>query len=166
MTKRRDPGSPRAALSDLFTACGGVESAANFLGRSPFSLHKVSDPDEERDLGFRQVSQLTRTFRASAAAEHLAAQAGGIFLPLPDDSGSELADITGQALVEAAEAARAVLSAESASSEGGKQHTAAECRAILREFDDVLRLVGRARAIVAAEAEALDAERSSLRIAS
>jgi hypothetical protein len=81
MTKRRDAGSARAALEQLFDQCGGVGEAAAFLGRSKHHLHHCTDPDDDRDLGLRAVSQLTRAFDATAVAEHLAAQAGGVFVP-------------------------------------------------------------------------------------
>jgi hypothetical protein len=81
MTKRRDAGSPRAALETLFEQCGGAAEAASFLGRSKYHLQHCTDPDDERDLGFRAVCQLARAFSATAAAEHLAAQAGGVFVP-------------------------------------------------------------------------------------
>lgn len=90
--KPRAAGSARDALVRLLQEVAnhagrdpeaGPKIAADFLDRSLSLVHRATDPDCREDLGFRQVCKLSERYGASAAAEHLARLAGGLYLPLP-----------------------------------------------------------------------------------
>ncbi|BBF93353.1 phage regulatory CII family protein [Blastochloris tepida] len=144
MTKLREPGSPRAVLRALYDQCGGARRAADLLGGSETSLIGATDPDSDRDIGWRRVVLLTRHFRATAAAEHLALAAGGVFLPL-DITPGELGRSAGQAVREVADVVERVLSAQA----DGAVSTS-EARDIRREIDEAVAELMRARAAVTA----------------
>lgn len=115
MTKIREPGSPQAALDRLIDQCGGVEKAAHFLGVNPSHLRHCTDPDDARDARWTQVHQLTAWKGATAAAEHLAGTAGGVFLPLRIDDDC-LSTIAARSAKEVGEAVAGIIMAAQDSS--------------------------------------------------
>jgi hypothetical protein len=152
MTKIREPGSPRAALDRLFREVGGYTAAADFLGRNPHHLRHCTDPDDDRDIGFRQVVMLTRAFGATAAAEHIAAQAGGVFMPCPVSNQSFEA-LMGHSAKEFGEAVSQVMQA---SADGN--HDLREMLQTRAEMLDVLRVFGCAVATLNAKIAAAGGE--------
>jgi hypothetical protein len=143
MTKHRDHGSAHEALTRLFEQAGGVKAAAHFLGRSEFHLRHATDPSDERDIGFRAVSQITQAFGATAAAEHLAALAGGTFVPVTVEREC-LEKLAARLAIEGGEGVAAMIRAKS---EAVGRHTA------IKEIDDLIRAAVCARVVLASEPE-------------
>lgn len=159
--KPRQPGSPQDALTRMLAEIGesqtrersaGPEIAAAFEGVSVSLLHKATDPDQPEDLGFRRVSRLTRHFRVAAAAEHLAACAGGVFVPLPPP-GMRYEHLASQNAQEFGEAMAGLWQASSDASDGGAEITTAEARRLLREWSDVVRKATELTAVLRAIVE-------------
>lgn len=148
MTKIRIPGSAKAAADRLCKSFAtpqetdGYQIAAAHLNKSPGHVRRCTDHDQPGDLSFGEVSLLTRLSSHPAAAEHLAAQAGGVFVPLPTGGGGELGAISAEALQDAVNVVKSVMAAESPSSDGGQKKTPAELRAVLAGYAELLRAAG------------------------
>jgi len=80
--KRRKYGSTKAVISELFKQVGGITKAMKLLEVGRTRTYDFTDPNKEAELSFERISLLTRETKASAAAEHLAHLAGGVFLPI------------------------------------------------------------------------------------
>lgn len=85
--KPRSIGTPKAAVSELVAQAGGVERVMVRLSIGKTEAYAWTDPQSDREISFARVAALTAPGSA-AAAEYLAALAGGVFLPLPADASS------------------------------------------------------------------------------
>lgn len=82
--KPRKPGSLHKAITDAISQVGTLDEAAEVIERQPYWLYTAADPDVER----RKVAHLTyadscKLAKAggTALAEHIAHEAGGVFIP-------------------------------------------------------------------------------------
>lgn len=131
----------------------GPAIAADFEGCSPSLLRKAADPDLPEDITFKRVSRLTRHFGATAWAEHLALCARAILIPLPDpDAPGRWGVATGIAAKEFGEAVAEILRATNPDSEAGGEVSRSEARQLIRDIDDVLRVVAELRGMAVAAA--------------
>lgn len=82
--KPRKPGSIHKAISDAIAQVGTLDEAAEVIERQPYWLYTAADPDVERrkeaHLTFAHACKLSGA-GATALAEHLAHEAGGVFVP-------------------------------------------------------------------------------------
>jgi hypothetical protein len=137
----------------------GVRIAAEFEGIDPGTLYKQLDPDQAGDVSFPRVCRLTQHFGATAAAEHLAALAGGVFLPVPQGGGpSPWGELTASAGEDFARAMGDIVRALSPQSEGAAGVTQAEGRAILEKVDQAIRDMVRLRGLAQLAAEGVAPE--------
>lgn len=101
--KRRQPGTPKAAIAALFTEAGGVPRVQVKLGLGASQVYAYSDPQAADEISFARVAALTDS-TASAAAEYLAALAGGAFLPGAPPAAGDAQGLTAAAVREHGEA--------------------------------------------------------------
>lgn len=140
---------PKAAVRRLFDQAGGITRSAARLGyRGESQVYAMADPNDAAEISFAQVVQLTDA-AAPAAAEYLAATAGGVFLPLPPPE-SQLAILTASAMREAGQAAADLVVAL----EDGL--TPLEAARALIEIEDAVRAWSQLRSRVADVARAKD----------
>lgn len=82
--KPRRPGSPHKALADAIGQIGTLEDAAAVIERNPGWLYAAADPDIERrkeaKLSYAEACRLVAA-GGHALAEHMALEAGGVFVP-------------------------------------------------------------------------------------
>jgi hypothetical protein len=143
MTSRPVPGSAHAALDRLFEQCGGVKQAAHILNVDEFRLHHARNPNDERSISWARVCQLSREPGATAAAEHLAATAGGTFVPVQVEREC-LERLAARLAVEGGEGVAAMIRAKF---EAVGRHTA------VKELDDLIQVAVCARVVLASEPE-------------
>jgi hypothetical protein len=143
MTAPVTPGSAHDALDRLFEQVGGVKEAAHLLHVDEFRLHHARNPNDERDIGWTRVCQLSREPGATAAAEHLATLAGGTFVPVTVEREC-LLRLAERLAVEGGEGVAAMIRAKS---EAVGRHTA------IKEIDDLIRAAVCARVVLASEPE-------------
>lgn len=99
--KPREPGSTKDVVSRLFDEAGGIKRVAFALGKGLSVTQAYADPQHRTEITFDQVRRLTSD-QAIAAAEDLAAIAGGVFVPgiVPADAlpilGAKAAEEWGQ----------------------------------------------------------------------
>ena len=144
--KRREGGTVKGTLARLVEQVGGVERAMARLQLGRSRVYAITDPDDAQQASFAQVAALTDA-EGTAAAEFLAALAGGAFLPLPKGGGA-LPELT-------AETARAFgnLMAELVRDLADGKVTPAEARRARARLGEVLR----AAAAIRAELDAIAA---------
>ncbi|SON55509.1 hypothetical protein HDIA_1968 [Hartmannibacter diazotrophicus] len=153
--KPRAAGSAHAAIAALLAQCGGVERAADVVGRRPSTVYGWSDPDAPGAASFHQIALLSELGPSTACAEYLAMRAGGLFLPLPaPDAAEEVADLSAEAAEEFGKAMADLVRAVSPRGEAGAAISPKEAAQILADLDPLMRTLGhiRARALAAAEA--------------
>jgi len=83
--KPRPHGSVHKALSDAVSQVGTLDEAAEIIERQPYWLYTACDPDVERrkeaKLSYAEACKLAGA-GGHALAEHLALEAGGVFVPM------------------------------------------------------------------------------------
>lgn len=79
--KPRKPGTTKAVVSALFAEVGGTDAVGLIIGLSATRTRACADPAEPDELSFERVRRLTLASGAHAAAQDLAALAGGVFVP-------------------------------------------------------------------------------------
>lgn len=79
-TKPRPYATTKDVIARLVGEAGGVKRVAFTLDRSETQVYAYTDPQEQHQANYDQVRRLTSP-DATAAAEDLAALAGGIFVP-------------------------------------------------------------------------------------
>ena len=79
--KRRAYGTTKAVISELFKQAGGVPNVMDILSLSRTRTYALSDPNDKACISFERVEKITLQTGATAAAEHLAYLAGGVYLP-------------------------------------------------------------------------------------
>jgi hypothetical protein len=139
--KPRTPASAHDILLRLIDACGGPKIVAAFLGVRLGTAYSWTDPDTSPGSApFAQVCLLTEHFGITAAAEHLALLAGGVFVPLPSDDG-ELDEHAATLTLETAEIVGEIIRCTRSNSEGGTKLTPAERARLKRMAFDVMRVM-------------------------
>lgn len=79
--KRREPGTTKEVVFILIEQTGGLKCAAFVLDMGHSRVAEFGDPQADAQISYDRVRRLTRA-GATAAAEDLAALAGGVFLPM------------------------------------------------------------------------------------
>jgi hypothetical protein len=81
--KAREPGSIFDALDRGLTELGGAEVAADFLGKTKWTvLHEIDPDDEKHRMSVRTLGMLAQRFKLHALAHYFAACAEGLFIPM------------------------------------------------------------------------------------
>ncbi len=143
----REAGSAFDAQARFIAACGGPGAVADHAGVAPFTPYKWTDPDQTRGMPFQIACALTEHFGQTALAEHLAARAGGVFLPLLPDGEGALAELTGEAADGMGRLVREVFAAMSPCSPGGAGLTAAEAATVTAKIDRVMHALAGLRSL-------------------
>lgn len=82
----RDYGSPKYWICKLFEQRGGLKIVTELLGlKSESTAYALSDPREKAEIHWSRVLLLSGP-KWTAAAEGVAYQCGGMFLPLTPDT--------------------------------------------------------------------------------
>ena len=79
--KTRAYGTTKEVISRLFQQAGGVPAVMKALSLSRTRTYALADPGDKARISFERVEKITQQTGATAAAEHLAYMAGGVFLP-------------------------------------------------------------------------------------
>ncbi len=90
------PGAPKEAVKRLFNQKGGIKNVEVLLGRKHTVVYAYAAEGEPDEIHFAQVAALTDPV-GTAAAEYLAARAGGVFLPVPQ-SDEEIGKLTAKSV--------------------------------------------------------------------
>ena len=130
--KPRPAGAPKSCLADLFAQAGGVQRVMVRLGLGQSQVYAYADPQSPEEISFARVAALTDT-QCTAAAEYLAALAGGGFLPGPAIEGADVGALTADSMREHGEA-MACLVADIADGKLDRD----EVRRSLPELDDAV----------------------------
>jgi hypothetical protein len=140
MTKQRDYGTTKDIVTRLVDEAGGVKRAAFLLGRAVSRVYELCDPAREDQMSFEAVRKLTEFTGATAAAEDLAALAGGVFMPIEIDDG----DLSRLAADKAHEHGRVTTQLFVAMGDG--KVTPEEARDLLKQVDSEMRALMTLRA--------------------
>jgi hypothetical protein len=151
--KPRAYGSPKAAVAKLFEAAGGAGEVMAALGLSRTRVYAFTDPQDDSEISFTRVCALTEARRATPAAEHLAALAGGLFLPLKPAVEADWHEMAGTASRRSAQTIATLLEALSPQDDTPNVVTPAEARALIELVDEELAVLALARAKLLAALE-------------
>lgn len=98
MTKVPEPGSIFHALDRMIDELGGAKVAADFLGKTKFTvLHEIDPDDDKHRMTVRTLGMLAQRFRPHALAHYFAACADGVFVPLTHPNDPRWDNLTSQA---------------------------------------------------------------------
>lgn len=150
--KARTPGSVFAATERFIIECGGIDDVAEFTGKRLGTVYNWTDPEKSEGAPFGVVAQLSRHFRVPAAAEFLAACAGGLYLPLivADGVATEWSEALAQSAEEVGQALAQIARSLSPKGDGGVSITREEAAKTVAEIDDAVRLFMQLRAMAEA----------------
>ncbi|MGD2131738.1 MAG: hypothetical protein PVI23_03035 [Maricaulaceae bacterium] len=143
--KPRPYGTPKAAVARLIEAAGGANAAMEILELSRTRVYAFTDPSDESEISFARVCKLTETSGGRPGAEHLAALAGGLFLPLDAAEGADWHAMAGSASRRNARTISTLLEALSPEDDTPGEITAQEARALLELVDEQLAVLAMAR---------------------
>jgi hypothetical protein len=148
--KPRAYGTPKAAVAKLFEEAGGANVVMDVLSLSRTRVYAFTDPADEAEISFARVCALTEAKQATPAAEHLAALAGGLFLPLKSASDADWHTMAGAAGRRSAETIAKLLEALSPQDDTPNEVTPKEARALIELVDEELAVLALARAKLSA----------------
>lgn len=143
MTKQRDYGTTKDIVTRLVDEAGGVKRAAFLLERAVSRVYELCDPACPDQMSYDFVRKLSEFCGSTAAAEDLAALAGGVFMPIAIDDG----DLPHIAADKAHEHGRVTTQLFVAMGDG--KVTPDEARELLKQIDGELRALMTLRAKLA-----------------
>ncbi|MFS2318323.1 hypothetical protein RMQ97_10315 [Maricaulis sp. D1M11] len=146
--KERRYGEPKAVVAELFEEAGGVPAVMEILDLSRTRVYALADPDSTNEISYTRVAKLTET-GATAAARHLAALAGGIFLPVDKDEDADWLAIAGEVSRKNARNIAALMESLSETNRSPGEIDEGEARDILKILDEQLRTLAMQRAKLA-----------------
>lgn len=94
--KERRYGEPKEVVARMFEEVGGIPEVMNLLELSRTRVYALADPDSSNDISYARIATLTEA-GATAAAQHLAALAGGIFIPIDKAEDANWLSLAGEA---------------------------------------------------------------------
>lgn len=134
--KRRQYGTTKSVVSELFKQAGGIPKVMEILELGRTRAYDLTDPNSDADITFERVECLTRETDATAAAEHLAFLAGGVFLPIDTlDEEIDWHSIAGRASQKNADNIRGILESLSPASPSPGRICALEARELIKKVD-------------------------------
>ncbi len=139
-TKRIPDGSTKAVIAKLYDDAGGAKEVAFLLGLGMARTYQVA---EEGTLSLEHAARLTFTTGSTAAADYMAALAGGFFIPVASTNApiremiSRLAREAGEAIATGIDA-----TADATLSENERGRMAAELDDLIQTLVGLRRQVG------------------------
>ena len=94
--KERRYGEPKEVVARLFEEVGGIPEVMTLLDLSRTRVYALADPDSSNEISYARIARLTEA-GGVAAAQHLAALAGGIFLPVEKADDANWLALAGEA---------------------------------------------------------------------
>lgn len=146
--KERPYGEPKEVVARLFEEAGGVPKVMELLDLSRTRVYALADPDSSNEISYTRVARLTET-GATAAAQHLAALAGGIFLPIDKTDDADWLVLAGEASRRNARNIAALMESLSETNRSPGEVDQQEAREILKILDEQLGVLARQRAKLA-----------------
>lgn len=152
MTKIRAAGSCAEAMWDAVRAIGatrlgadasseaaraeGISEVARVLGLDKGAVRNILNPDRPEQLSLERAGLLSRTFGVDILARWMAAESGGLFVPLPDPAG-DLEKLTAAGVRQVGETAAQVIEALGDGTATGKKLTLDEARTVSKDARNV-----------------------------
>lgn len=81
-TKARDYGTTKELVARIIDECGGVKQAAFLGGRAASQVYAYADPAVDAQMPLDIALRLSAASNSTTLAEHAAAMAGGVFMPV------------------------------------------------------------------------------------
>lgn len=131
--KPRVPGTVKACIVDLFAQAGGPKHVMVKLQLRESQVYAFTDQQSDEQISFARVAALTAP-ETAAAAEYLAALAGGVFQPVACAPGIDVQQLTAESARQHGEAVASLIGALA-----DRRITPAEARTALVEIDDCVR---------------------------
>lgn len=149
MTKARDYGTVKETIGRLVAAAGGYKRVAQLLDRGKSVVYGYFDPDSQTEISFASVVKITKFTGATQAAEMLAHEAGGVFMPgIPTGAAADLKQSAMLILDESRDVIRTLVDAFSSDSALPGDLTPEEALAALKEVDELTSVLMKARAAI------------------
>jgi hypothetical protein len=146
--KKRPYGEPKAVVANLFEEVGGVPKVMELLDLSRTRVYALADPDSTNEISYARVAALTEA-GGVAAAQHLAALAGGIFLPVDKADEADWLALAGEASRRNARNIAALMESLSETARSPGEVDQQEAREILEILDEQLGVLAMQRAKLA-----------------
>lgn len=147
--KIRRYGEPKEVVARLFEEVGGIPKVMELLDLSRTRVYALADPDSTNEISYTRVATLTEA-GARAAAQHLAALAGGIFLPIEKAGDANWLHLAGEASRRNARNISALMESLSETERSPGRIDQDEAREILKVLDEQLAVLAVQRAKLAA----------------
>ncbi len=157
--KIRRYGEPKEVVARLFEEVGGIPKVMELLDLSRTRVYALADPDSTNEISYTRVATLTEA-GAQAAAQHLAALAGGIFLPIDKADDANWLALAGDASRSNARNISALMESLSETERSPGRVDQEEAREILKVLDEQLAIlaVQRAKLSAIASGEMVDTD--------
>ena len=157
--KIRRSGEPKEVVARLFEEVGGIPKVMELLDLSRTRVYALADPDSTNEISYTRVATLTEA-GAQAAAQHLAALAGGIFLPIDKADDANWLALAGDASRSNARNISALMESLSETERSPGRVDQEEAREILKVLDEQLAIlaVQRAKLSAIASGEMVDTD--------
>ena len=155
--KVRRYGEPKEVVARVFEEVGGSPEVMELLDLSRTRVYALADPDSTNEISYTRIATLTEN-GATAAAQHLAALAGGIFLPIDKADDANWLALAGDASRSNARNISALMESLSETERSPGRVDQEEARNILKVLDEQLAIlaVQRAKLVAIASGEAVD----------
>ena len=147
--KIRRYGEPKEVVARLFEEVGGIPKVMELLDLSRTRVYALADPDSTNEISYTRVATLTEA-GAQAAAQHLAALAGGIFLPIDKADDANWLALAGDASRSNARNISALMESLSETEKSPGRVDQDEAREILKVLDEQLAILAVQRAKLSA----------------
>ena len=147
--KVRRYGEPKEVVARLFEEVGGIPQVMELLELSRTRVYALADPDSTNEISYTRVAKLTET-GATAAAQHLAALAGGVFLPIDKAEEAGWLALAGEASRSNARNIGALMESLSETERSPGRVDQDEAREILKVLDEQLGILAIQRAKLSA----------------
>ncbi|WP_417491258.1 hypothetical protein [Maricaulis sp.] len=146
--KERRYGEPKEVVARMFEEVGGIPEVMNLLELSRTRVYALADPDSSNDISYARVARLTEA-GATAAAQHLAALAGGIFVPVDKADDANWLALAGEASRRNARNIAALMESLGETERSPGEVDQQEAREILKLLDEQLGTLALQRAKLA-----------------
>ena len=143
--KQRPYGEPKEVVARLFEEVGGIPKVMELLDLSRTRVYALADPDSTNEISYTRVCTLTED-GATAAAQHLAALAGGLFVPLEKADDADWLALAGEASRRNARNIAALMESLSETERSPDEVDQQEARDLLKILDEQLGVLAMQRA--------------------
>ncbi len=143
--KQRPYGEPKEVVARLFEEVGGIPKVMELLDLSRTRVYALADPDSTNEISYTRVCTLTED-GATAAAQHLAALAGGLFVPLDKAEDADWLALAGEASRRNARNIAALMESLSETARSPGEVDQQEARDLLKILDEQLGVLAMQRA--------------------